>query len=107
MTDGPQLWPLPGGALAMIWASYRPGSEFCDGEYVQTQAVSRSGSLRGPWEQGSVLVGGNAGHRMLLTTHEGDTVLVLHRGMNTPRVRAEVHDVAVTPEGLTVIGRRV
>jgi len=106
VTDGPQLWPLPGGALAMIWASYRPGGSFTAGEYVETQAISRSGSLLGPWEQGPVLVGGNAGHGMLLTTHEGDLVLVLHRGMGTPRVRAEVHDVVATAEGLRVTGQR-
>jgi hypothetical protein len=107
VTDGPQLWPLPGGALAMIWASYRPNAQHTGGEYVETQAISRSGSLLGPWEQGEVLVDGNAGHGMLLTTHEGDPVLVLHRGMNTPRVRAEIHDIAATPDGLHVTGRRV
>lgn len=107
VTDGPQLWPLPGGALAMIWASYRPDEQLTGGEYVETQAISRSGSLRGPWEQGEVLVEGNAGHGMLLTTHDGDLVLVLHRGMNTPRVRAEIHDVLATPGGLRVTGRRV
>ncbi|WP_156253304.1 glycoside hydrolase family 43 protein [Pseudactinotalea terrae] len=107
VTDGPQLWPLPGGALAMIWASYRPDEQLTGGEYVETQAISRSGSLRGPWEQGEVLVEGNAGHGMPLTTHDGDLVLVLHRGMNTPRVRAEIHDVLATPGGLRVTGRRV
>jgi len=107
VTDGPQLHRLPGGALAMIWASYRPRTGFAGGEYVETQAISRSGSLLGPWEHGEVLVDGNAGHGMLLTTHEGDLVLVLHRGMGTPRVRAEIHDVVADPDGLRVTGRRV
>lgn len=107
VTDGPQLHRLPGGALAMLWASYRPDTGVATGEYVETQAISPSGSLRGPWRQGEVLVGGNAGHGMLLTTHEGELVLVLHRGMNTPRVRAEIHDVEATPTGLRVTGRRV
>lgn len=107
VTDGPQLHRLPGGALAMIWASYRPSTEVATGEYVETQAISPSGSLLGPWHQGAVLLDGNAGHGMLLTTHEGDLVLVLHRGMNTPRVRAEVHDVVAEPDGLRVTGRRV
>ena len=107
VTDGPQLRPLPGGALAMIWASYRPSADVSTGEYVETQAISRSGSLLGPWEQGEVLLDGNAGHGMLLETHEGDLVLVLHRGMNTPRVRAEIHDVLATENGLRVTGRRV
>ncbi len=107
VTDGPQLWPLPGGALAMIWASYRPESGVETGEYVETQAISPSGSLLGPWVQGEVLVDGNAGHGMLLTTHEDQLVLVLHRGMNTPTVRAEVNDVVAEPDGLRVVGRRV
>lgn len=107
VTDGPQLHRLPGGALAMLWSSDRPSSAVSTGEHVETQAISPSGSLLGPWEQGEVLVGGNAGHGMLLTTHEGDLVLVLHRGMNTPRVRAEVHDVVAAPDGLRVVGRRV
>lgn len=106
VTDGPQLRRLPGGALAMIWASYRPSAEVATGEYVETQAISRSGALRGPWEQGEVLVDGNAGHGMLLHTHDGELVLVLHRGMNTPRVRAEVHQVTATADGLVVTGRR-
>ena len=106
VTDGPQLYPLPGGALAMIWASYRPSTDFSTGEYVETQAISRSGALLGPWEQGEVLLDGNAGHGMLVHTHEGDLVLVLHRGMNTGRVRAEVHDVVVTADGLRISGRR-
>ncbi|HCX86141.1 MAG TPA: glycoside hydrolase [Micrococcales bacterium] len=107
VTDGPQPYRLPGGALAVLWASYRPGSDVVTGEYVETQAISPSGSLLGPWQQGEVLVAGNAGHGMLLTTHDGELVLVLHRGMNTPRVRAEVHDVVATPTGLRVVGRRV
>lgn len=107
VTDGPQLWPLPGGALAMIWASYRPDPTHAGGEYVQTQAISPSGSLLGPWQQGEVLVGGNAGHGMLLTTHEGDLVLVLHRGMGTPRVRAEIHDIEISADGLRARCRRV
>ena len=107
VTDGPQLLSLPGGALAMIWASYRPGPEPGRAEYVETQAISPSGSLLGPWQQGEVLLDGNAGHGMLLTTHAGDLVLVLHRGMGTPRVRAEIHDVVATTAGLRTVGRLV
>ncbi|WP_187279598.1 family 43 glycosylhydrolase [Quadrisphaera setariae] len=107
VTDGPQVHRLPGGALAVLWASYRTSPDHPTGEYVQTQALSPSGSLAGPWEQGEVLVGGNAGHGMLLATHEGDLVLVLHRGMNTPRVRAEVHGVQAGPTGLRTTGRLV
>lgn len=124
VTDGPQLVRLPGGALGMLWASYRPDLGFSAGEYVETQAISRSGSLLGPWEQGDVLVGGNAGHGMLFRRHAGDLAggetaggetadpdpgpdagpdtLVLHRGMNSSRVRAEIHAVGLTPDGVVL-----
>lgn len=106
VTDGPQLVPLPGGALGMLWASYRPGEAVATGEYVETQAISPSGSLLGPWVQGEVLVDGNAGHGMVFRSHDGADVLVLHRGMNSPRVRAELHDVEIGSDGVTVLRRR-
>ena len=98
VTDGPQLRRLPGGALAMIWASYR--ADGAAGEYVETFAVSPDGALRGPWVQREVLVGGNAGHGMLFETFDGVLMLVLHRGMNTPTVRAELHEVVENAGGL-------
>ncbi|MFC0680211.1 glycoside hydrolase family 43 protein [Lysobacter korlensis] len=98
VTDGPQLRRLPGGALAMLWASYR--ADGAAGEYVETYAVSPSGSLFGPWIQGDVLVDGNAGHGMLFETFDGTLMLVLHRGMNTPTVRPELHEVVVHAGGL-------
>lgn len=111
VTDGPQLRRLPGGALAMLWSTYRraPGTGGADGvparnEYVQTWALSRSGELGGPWEQRDVLVGGNAGHGMLVETFDGELLLVLHRPMGGPRVRAEIHRVTETSEGLSVVG---
>lgn len=97
VTDGPQLRRLPGGALGMIWATYRRHGDAA--EYVEVQAISRSGSLRGPWEQGDVLVDGNAGHGMLFETFEGRLRIVLHRGMGTPRVRAEIHAVLEDEDG--------
>jgi hypothetical protein len=39
---------------------------------------------------------------MLLDTFDGRTALVLHRGMGTPTVRAEFHEVDVSPDALTV-----
>jgi hypothetical protein len=98
VTDGPQFRRLDGGALLMIWATYRR----LDGvsEYVETTAVSRSGSLLGPWEQGPLLVDGNAGHGMLFDAFDGTPHLILHRGMGTPRVRAELHRVRFTNEGV-------
>lgn len=108
VTDGPQLRRLPGGALAMLWSSYRDGEGTSDGdgagrEYVQTWAISRSGDLGGPWEQRDVLVGGRAGHGMLFDTFDGRTMLILHRGMGTPVVRAELHEVRLAPDAVEVL----
>ncbi|GIG29643.1 glycoside hydrolase family 43 protein [Cellulomonas marina] len=87
VTDGPQLRRLPGGALLMLWSSYqrRPADDprGAGDDYVQTWAVSDSGALRGPWRQGDVLVGGNAGHGMTFDAFDGTSFLVLHRGMGT------------------------
>jgi hypothetical protein len=91
VTDGPQLRRLGDGSLLMLWSSYALVGEH--GDYVETSAVSPSGSLLGPWRQNGILVGENAGHGMLFDTFDGRTMLVLHRGMNTPTVRAELHEV--------------
>lgn len=104
VTDGPQLRRLPGGALLMLWATYRRGDG--QSEYVETSAISRDGSLSGPWEQQGVLVGGNAGHGMLFETFGGELMLVLHRGMGTPRVRAELHRVEESADGIRVVAER-
>lgn len=98
VTDGPQVRRLPGGALACLWSSYRAQGT----EYVQTWALSRSGDLTGPWEQREVLVGGDAGHGMLFDTFDGRTALVLHRGMGSPTVRAEFHEVHLAPDAVEV-----
>lgn len=105
VTDGPQLRRLASGALLMLWATYRRiGAR---AEYVETMAISRGGSIEGPWEQLDVLVDGNAGHGMLFTTFEGSLMLVLHRGMGTPHVRAQLFEVVEDESaGLRVIADR-
>ncbi|WP_243076640.1 glycoside hydrolase family 43 protein [Microbacterium sp. SS28] len=105
ITDGPQVRRLANGALLMLWATYRRDGGAS--EYVETMAISRSGGLAGPWEQLDVLVDGNAGHGMLFTTFEGTLMLVLHRGMGTPRVRAELFEVVEDESaGLRVVADR-
>lgn len=101
VTDGPQLRRLRSGALLMLWATYHPRADGSD--YVETMAVSRSGRLTGPWEQLDTLVDGNAGHGMLFDAFDGRTMLVLHRGMGTPRVRAELHEVVETEDRVRLV----
>lgn len=83
VTDGPQLFRTKSGVLLMLWSSYERNSFGNDG-YVETVARSKSGELRGPWEQLPSLVGNDSGHGMLFRTFEGRLMLVVHQ----PFVRA-------------------
>ncbi|GAA2982896.1 hypothetical protein JOD63_002441 [Microbacterium terrae] len=104
VSDGCQLRRLASGALTMLWASYRHGPG--GSEYVETSATSASGSLFGPWVQNGILVDGNAGHGMVFDGFDGRSYLVLHRGMNTPRVRAEIFEVEDAGDRLQVVADR-
>jgi hypothetical protein len=105
VTDGPQVRRLSSGALLMLWASYKAG-DTSQADYVETSAVSRSGALAGPWEQQEILVDGNAGHGMVFDTFDGRPMLILHRGMNTPRVRAELHELIEEHDRFRVLTSR-
>ena len=102
VTDGPQLYRTPNGSLLMLWSSYRKHNQ----EYVQTQAISRSGELAGPWEQLNPIVTGNKGHGMIFRAFDGQLILILHNNMNRPNVRAELYDVMITDNGVKVLRHR-
>jgi len=102
VSDGCQLRRLASGALTMLWASYRRHPDGHD-EYVETSATSPSGSLFGPWVQNDILVDGNAGHGMVFDGFDGRSYLILHRGMNTPVVRAEIFEVVDDGDQLRVV----
>ncbi|GAB3406096.1 glycoside hydrolase family 43 protein [Flindersiella endophytica] len=108
VTDGPELYHLPGGALLMLWSTYeknRAGDGgTIGGDYVQTFAVSRSGRLRGPWEQHRPVVRDDSGHGMLFRTFDGRLMMVLHRPFNN--ARGKLYDVDLTPHGLRVLRQR-
>ncbi|GAB3657022.1 glycoside hydrolase family 43 protein [Glycomyces tarimensis] len=107
VTDGPQLYRAPSGALICLWSTYeknRVSGGQVDGDYVQTYAVSTSGRLEGPWTQGEPLVRGDSGHGMLFTTFEGRLMLVLHRPFE--HARGKLYEMAMTDEGLEVVRQR-
>ncbi|MBN2162296.1 MAG: family 43 glycosylhydrolase [Pontiellaceae bacterium] len=79
VTDGPQLYRTNDGHLLMLWSSYESGS------YVQTVARSKSGTLKGPWEQLAPLVKADSGHGMLFRTFDGTLMMVLHRPFRNAR----------------------
>jgi len=78
VTDGPELFRTRTGHLLMLWSSYEKNDFGRDG-YVETLARSKSGDLKGPWEQLSPLVRNDSGHGMLFYTFEGRLMLVLHQ----------------------------
>jgi hypothetical protein len=91
VTDGPELFRTKTGHLLMLWSSYR------DGLYVQTQARSITGKLRGPWVQGDILVDGDSGHGMLFTAFDGRLMLILHQPFKNARGKLfEVEDAGDT-----------
>lgn len=89
VTDGPQLHRSPSGALIMLWSTYEKNTTRAqvEGRYVQTYAVSRSGTLAGPWLQHRPLVRQDSGHGMIFTTFgpEGRPLLILHRPFTNAR----------------------
>ena len=99
VTDGPQFYRTHTDELLMLWASYESGS------YVQTQARSRSGDLRGSWEQLDPLVKGDSGHGMVFLTFEGRPMLILHRpfGRNS---RAKLYEIADRGDRFEIIRQR-
>jgi len=78
VTDGPELFRTKTGQLLMLWSSYEKNSLGLDG-YVETIARSKTGELKGPWEQLPPLVRNDSGHGMLFRTFAGQLMLVLHQ----------------------------
>ncbi len=104
VTDGPQLYRTPSGALVCLWSTYeknRASGGRIDGEYVQTYAVAASGALEGPWAQGEPLVRGDSGHGMLFTDFEGRLMMVLHRPFTN--ARGKLYEMELSDEGLRVV----
>jgi hypothetical protein len=100
---GPQLYRTPGGRLVMLWSGYR--KHFT--EFVQTQAISRTGNVAGPWEQLPPIVTGNRGQGMIFETFNGQPMMILHNRHDNPSAsRAELHEVSMTDEGVKVVRHR-
>lgn len=102
-TSAPQVYRTPNRSLVMLWSSYR--RHFT--EYVQTQAISRTGNIAGPWEQRDPIVSGNRGHGMVFRAFDGRFLLIAHDNHDDPsKSRAQLFDVDVTDDGIKVLDRR-
>ncbi|WP_328753476.1 glycoside hydrolase family 43 protein [Streptomyces sp. NBC_00285] len=105
VTDGPQLYRTPDGALLMLWSTYEKNTAGADGTvsggYVQTYAVSRSGALTGPWEQRRPLVRDDSGHGMLFRAFDGRLMMILHRPFEN--ARGKLYEVGFEGDELRVL----
>ena len=99
VTDGPELFRTRDGHLLMLWSSYGKG-----GGYIQTVARSRSGDLRGPWEQLPPLIREDSGHGMLFHSFDGHLLLVLHHPFKNARGR--IYEMRDAGDHLEVVRER-
>jgi hypothetical protein len=76
VTDGPELFRTKSGQLLMLWSSYESMPDNYE-SYVETVARSKSGTLKGPWEQLPPLVKNDSGHGMLFHSFDGKLLLVV------------------------------
>ncbi len=100
VTDGPELYTTPNGSLVSLWATYR------DDTYIETQAISRTGNIAGPWEQLPPLVWGDKGHGMVFTDFSGSMHMVMHDHMSSGTPRGEIYDMRLTDNGFSVVDHR-
>jgi beta-xylosidase len=98
VTDGPELFRTKDGHLLMLWSSYDKGG------YVQTIARSKSGEIKGPWEQLPPLVRGDSGHGMLFRTFDGQLMMVLHRPFR--RAYAKLYEMSDEGDHVRVVRER-
>jgi len=103
VTDGPQLYRSKTGVLLMLWSSYEKNAVGRD-NYVETLARSRSGDLKGPWEQLPSLVGNDSGHGMLFRTFEGQLMLVVHQPF--VNARGKFYEIEDLGDSLRVVKYR-
>jgi hypothetical protein len=82
VTDGPWVHRLAGGALIILWSSFRMG------EYTVGAARSDSGSVLGPWQQlPDPIYEGDGGHCMVFRDFDSQLWLAFHRPNPTPHER--------------------
>jgi len=99
VTDGPELHRTQDGSLVMIWSSWGK-----DG-YLQTQARSKTGDLKGPWEQLPLLLDKGSGHGMLFETFDGQLMLIVHRPFKN--AHGKLYEVSDTGDRLVLTRQRV
>ncbi len=88
VTDGCFVYRTKKGKLVMIWSSFGKNG------YALGQAVSQSGSVKGPWKQIKPLIfDENGGHGMIFKTFDGDLKLALHQPNGNTLERTRLFDL--------------
>lgn len=100
VTDGPELYTTPNGSIVSLWTTYR------DDTYIETQAISRTGNINGPWEQLPPLIFADKGHGSVFTDFAGNLHMVMHNHMSSGTPRGEIYDMKLTDNGFTVLRHR-
>ncbi len=103
VTDGPEFFRTKTGRLLMLWSSYEKNSLGRDG-YVETLARSKTGDLKGPWEQLPPLVRNDSGHGMLFRTFAGQLMLVMHQPFVS--AHAKIYEMEDLGDNLRVVNYR-
>jgi hypothetical protein len=88
VTDGPYLYRSKTGRLMMVWSSFGTGG------YEVGLALSKSGTLAGPWiQQAKPLYDQDGGHPMLFHRFDGRLMMILHTPNHPPLERAKLFEV--------------
>jgi beta-xylosidase len=100
VTDAPWLYRTKTGKLLMLWSS---GSAT---GYAVGVAVSKSGTLAGPWEQQTQpLFAADGGHPMLFHRFDGQLMMILHQPNKRPDERARLFEMEDTGDTIRLKGR--
>lgn len=87
-SDAPFLSKMANGSLLLTW------SPIPEGNYLVVAAVSKSGSIRGPWEHLEMpIFDKNGGHAMFFNTFDGRRMMCIHCPECPPYERATFLEV--------------
>jgi hypothetical protein len=96
-SDAPFVQRLANGTLCLTWSPY------LNDHYVVLGAVSKSGSVYGPWEHlEKPLFEDNGGHAMFFDDAEGRRIMCIHAPERNMMERAHLYRMADTGDALEI-----
>jgi len=97
-SDAPFLSKLSNGKLLLTW------SPIPEGNYLVVEAVSDSGSIRGPWRHiEKPLFDQNGGHAMFFNSFDGRRMMCIHCPERPPEERPTFFTVEEDGEGYRIL----